>query len=169
MNNKTKTWVWVGLIILLLVVWLVLNHQTKPVSKSVSQPAKGVASQKVSSTPTSTPTMSQVASVPAAQVPPGMPANLPWEKGATVLQNFTVKDPATGKTQSTRAYVSSKSLDSNFAAYQAYLKKNGWTVVSSIDQPAIKNVSATKSGARLDIIIAKNSQGQVIVNVTYLD
>jgi galactitol-specific phosphotransferase system IIB component len=107
--------------------------------------------------------------VPSAEVPQGLPDNIPWESDATVLQNFTAKDSATGKTQSTRVYVSSKTLDANFTIYQKYLQDNGWTVNSTVNQPAVKNLSATKSGARLDITIAKNAQGQVSVNVSYLD
>jgi hypothetical protein len=107
--------------------------------------------------------------VPSADVPQGLPNNIPWESGAAVLQNFTAKDPSTGKTQSTRVYVSGKTLDANFSIYQKYLQDNGWTVSSTVNQPAVKNLSATKSGARLDITIAKNAQGQVTVNVSYLD
>lgn len=106
-----------------------------------------------------------------------MPANLPFETGAQILQNFEVTDPATGKTQSTRVYVSKKTIEADYASYQKYLKDNSWTVVSSIDQPTIKNLSATKDAARLDsprqarldITFAKDPNGQVTVNVSYVD
>lgn len=110
-----------------------------------------------------------VSPVPSAEVPQGLPDSIPWESGATILQNFTTKDSATGKTQSTRVYVSSKTLDANFTIYQKYLQDNGWTINTSVNQPAVKNLSAAKSGARLDITIAKNIQGKTTVNVSYLD
>lgn len=156
---------WMPLLILVLLAIIVVAAKVLPKRQAVTNnPAQPSAAAKAPA-----PSMPQVVVVPVAQVPPGLPNNLPWEKGAVVLQNFTVKDPVTGKTQSTRVYVSAKTLDNNFTIYQNYLQQNGWTVVSSINQPTVKNLSAAKAGARLDITIAKDSKGRITVNVSYVD
>ena len=113
--------------------------------------------------------MPKVTAVPGAQVPAGLPDNLPWEKGAAILQNFTATDPATGNVQATRVYQSAKTPDDNFTVYQKYLKDNGWTVSSSINQPNIKNLSAAKASAHLDITITKTPDNKVTVNVSFVD
>ena len=162
-KNKSLIWI-VGLVILLLVVLILAKVLPKKPSAPNSASKPSASSQ--AETP---PPMPQVSSIPSAQVPQGMPAGLPWEKGAAVLQNFTAKDPATGKTQSTRVYVSAKTLDENLTVYQKYLQANGWIVVSAVNQPTIKNLFATKASAHLDITIAKTPDNKVTVKVDYVD
>jgi hypothetical protein len=106
--------------------------------------------------------------VSSSQVPSGLPANIPWEQGVQIIQNFTSKDPSTGKTQSTRIYVSGKTLAQNFSIYQKYLSDNGWTLTNSVDQPTIKNLDASKGSVRLDITIAQGDKKQVTVNVSII-
>ena len=158
--------IWIPLLVLVLLVVAVVG--AKFVYKK--QPAAQSGQPKTESQQPSTgPSSVAVNPVPSAEVPQGLPDNIPWESDAAVLQNFTAKDSATGKTQSTRVYVSSKTLDANFVIYQKYLQDNGWTVNSTVNQAAVKNLSATKSGARLDITLAKGSDGKITVNVSYLD
>ncbi len=157
---------WAPLLILVLLVIITVAAKVLPKRQAVPNSASKPSASSQAQTP---PPMPQVAAVPPAKVPPGLPANLPWEKGATILQNFTAKDPVSGKTQSTREYVSAKSLDDNFSVYQKYLKDNGWTVVSGISQPTIKNLSAAKAGARLDVTISKTPDNKVTVIVSYVD
>jgi hypothetical protein len=158
--------IWIPLLVLVLLVIVAVGakflYKKQPAAQS-GQP-KAVSQQ----APTGAAAVA-ISSVPSTEMPQGLPNNIPWESGAAVLQNFTAKDPATGKTQSTRVYVSKKTLDANFTIYQKYLQDNGWTVNTTVNKTDVKNLSATKSGARLDITIAKNTQGQVSVNVSYLD
>lgn len=153
----------VALIIILVLIWVSgrLAHKRNPAGQ---QPAQ--ENNKATSTVAAMPDLQ---SVPANNVPAGFPSGIPWEKNAAVLQNFTAKDPQTGKTQSTRVYISGKTMDENFAIYQKYLQNGGWIISSSIDQPAVKNLDAGKDGARFDITIAKDSKGEVTVNVSYVD
>jgi hypothetical protein len=165
------------LIILLVVVLLIIIVIILPKSKTVNN-NKPAQKQTVATTPekaaidaigkASAPSFAPMTAIPPAQVPQAMPKNLPFETGAKILQNFEIKDPS-GKTQSTRSYVSQKTIDDNYAIYQKYIKDNAWTVVSGLSQPTVKNIDATKASARLDITISQNPAGQVTVNVTYVN
>lgn len=156
-------------LIILLVVVLVIIILILPRQWGVKKPAPGAANQTATTTDQTTRPFVPVTTVAPTQVPKAMPANLPFETGVQILQNFEITDPATGKTQSTRVYVSKKTIEADYASYQKYLKDNSWTITSGIDQPTIKNLSATKDAARLDITFAKDPNGQVTVNVSYVD
>ena len=110
----------------------------------------------------------EVTAIDPTKLPQGLPSDLPMESGAQVLQNFEAKDPVSGKTQASRAYVSKKTLDEVFASYQSYLQKNGWSVQSTINQPGLKNISALKDNTRLSVTIAKDAEGRNTVNVGYV-
>jgi hypothetical protein len=160
------------LIILLVVVLLIIIVILPRPRVSKNQPAPVTSSDKnavATDTKGGILPFAPVTAVPPSQIPKALPANLPFEQGAQILQNFEVKDPSTGKTQSTRVYVSKKTLSGSFAIYQNYLKDNGWTITSSIDQAAVKNLAATKDSARLDITIAADPSGKNTVNVSYVN
>jgi hypothetical protein len=160
-KRQTVLFIILGIVVVLaLVVWLVVA------SKKAAVPASNSVADKTQTQVPKTPTIVPVA---ADVVPQGLPANLPWENGALITQNFTGKDPVTGKTQSTRIYNSAKTLDANFAQYQKYLQDNGWTINSSINQPDVKNLNSVKGDTRLVITMAKDPTGQVVVSVSYVD
>jgi len=117
---------------------------------------------------TAVPAFVSVATIPDAQVPKGFPSDFPFENGVKVLQNSEIKDPVTRKTQSTRAFVSQKTVGDNWSLYRGYIKSNGWSVISSTDQPAIKNFHATKGGAVLDVTVAKDQSGQATITAVYV-
>jgi uncharacterized iron-regulated membrane protein len=163
---KNKKYLVVILLVVLLIVVLALAWKYSKQNAGVnSNPVgnPGAQTPKQQSQP-----MVGVSTVPSAQIPPSMPANLPFETNAKILNNFTVKDPTTGKTQSTRTYVSQKTIDENFAIYQKYLQDNGWTVTSSLDKSTVKNLNATKASANLSIVLGQDSKGQVSVMVSYV-
>jgi hypothetical protein len=164
-----KKYLIILLLVVLVIIILILPKQWATKKLPASQPANKTATTTEAGVKANVPSLVPVTTLAPAQVPKAMPSNLPFEKGAQILQNFEIKDPTTGKTQSTRAYISGKTIDQNFTLYQKYLKDNGWTVTSSLSQPAINNLSATKAGARLDITIAKDAKGQVTVSVSYVN
>jgi len=159
---KNKKYLAVILLVILLVVVLALAWKY-PKQNSGVNTNPGEQTTKQQSQP-----MVGVSAVPPAQIPPGMPSNLPFEANAKILNNFTIKDPTTGKTQSTRAYASQKTIDENFAVYQKYLQDNGWTITNSLDKPTVKNLNASKASANFSIVIGKDSKGQVSVMVSYI-
>ena len=158
MKSKNLVAILVVVLLIIVVVYVVAIKQKKPVTNNTPPPADQQQPQSYS------PNI-----IPNSELPKGLPSSLPLEQGATVLQNFDLKDPATGKTQSTRIYVSKKTVDENWAVYQKYAADNGFAITSMVDQPAIKSFDAEKSGARLNVIIAKDSKGQVTVSVNYIE
>ncbi|MCL5666265.1 MAG: hypothetical protein M1383_00615 [Patescibacteria group bacterium] len=104
-----------------------------------------------------------------AKLPANMPANLPWEKNAEILQNYEVTNPVTGQRQSTRVYVSKKTLAENLSVYKKYLESNGWAQTAPpMDTDNLKALSADKNGGHLDIIISYNTTTkQNTVNVSF--
>lgn len=90
--------------------------------------------------------------VDVAKLPERFPSDVPLEAGAEVTSNYTAVN-AKGLYQSTREFVSKKTLAENFALYQSALKQAGWTITQSIDDAAQKVILATKSGSSLTIRI----------------
>lgn len=97
--------------------------------------------------------------VPETQLPEKFPINLPLEDGAVITQNYnaTAED---GRFQATRAFETKKSLVENLNLYSKYLKANGWTIDSTVDQPTYKVVSGSKGIQALQISISENAVNQ---------
>lgn len=75
-------------------------------------------------------------------VPERFPANFPLEKGADVRSNYTAQ--TANSFQSSRAFSSKKTVAENYFLYSAFLKKDGWKILSSIDHPDSKFLYAQK-------------------------
>ena len=102
----------------------------------------------------------------SSQLPELMPADMPMEQGAAVVQNYnaTAND---GRQQATRTFETAQTLDANFKTYTDYAKNNGWTLGTGVDQKNIKVVTATKGDLSLVVTISQNSGTQVrSVNIT---
>ncbi|MDR3643033.1 MAG: hypothetical protein P4L74_05410 [Candidatus Doudnabacteria bacterium] len=156
-NNKYLVY---GVVIVVLIIIAAVLARQKPMSVVTNQSPAGSQQQ-----PKTEITLLSTSTAPSA----ALPLDIPWEAGATVIQNVTSKDPSTGKTQYTRVYISSKTLDQNFSIYQTYMSQGGWTITSTLDRPTVKNLNATKPGVRLNVTIAPNQKGQVQVNVSYVE
>lgn len=110
----------------------------------------------------------EITQVPDNQLPQGLPKSLPLEPGAEILENSTIRQPGSGKTQATRVYVSGKTSEQNYSLFEKYLKDNGWQVLSSANYAETKSFSATKGTARLDIIVGSNPDGKITVRISHL-
>ena len=96
----------------------------------------------------------------AKQTPDNIPADLPQETGAKVIQNYN------GKTEdsrvfSKRTYETAKSLADNYSIFQKYFTSHGWQIISHLDLPATKSLTAAKNGAQLQINMTENSVTKV--------
>ena len=109
-----------------------------------------------------------VVQVPTTQLPKGLPSDLPIEKSATVISNVQFATPD-GKTQYTRSYYSSRTLDDNYTVFKNYLDKNGWTINSAVNTEAVKTLDATKGNNRLSITIGKDPANKVTVSVSFVE
>lgn len=94
----------------------------------------------------------QTRSVDSAKLPANLPADLPLEKDARIVGNHEVADAESGTVQSDRSYATRKTLAENFTIYKSYLDKNGWEILTILDQPDYKMLSAKDAVGRLDIM-----------------
>ena len=153
MAKNKKYYTPLGIILALIVILaIVLSIKTKESSQSGQQTQRERAL--------------GIKTLPTDQIPPGLPGNLPLEPKAQVLQNAELN--STSSSQSIRVYVSSQSIDQDFSSYQAYFSQNGWTLNTreTINLPNLKKLLATKDTQTMEVTIAKDSKGQVTVNVT---
>jgi hypothetical protein len=90
--------------------------------------------------------------VAITKLPDKFPADLPMEKEAKVLQNYT-STTAAGGYQATREFETKKTLAENVKIYTDYLKKSGWTMGTGIDKTDFKVVSATKEDLSLQVTV----------------
>ncbi|MBL8030206.1 MAG: hypothetical protein JNN11_03085 [Candidatus Doudnabacteria bacterium] len=105
--------------------------------------------------------------VPAQTLPEGFVVGFPLEANAVVLNN-TSANTAVGL-QSSRMFVSKKSVEENYKIYSDYLTKNKWKVLASVNDTSLKSISAeSPKRERLDLAISKNSvSGQVQVDIVF--
>lgn len=89
------------------------------------------------------------------------------ESGAKIVQNYNATTN-TGLFQATRVFETSKSLDENLKIYSDFINKNGWKLISSLNQANIKALAAQKNKGNLQITLSENTQTKVkTVSITY--
>jgi hypothetical protein len=105
---------------------------------------------------------------PVEKLPEGFVAGFPLEKDAIVVSNYSAKT-ASGL-QSSRRFVSKKTLDENYKIYNDYFTKNKWTILTSVDTPAFKSISA-ESPAKITATISvstNSATNNVEVDIGFL-
>ena len=108
--------------------------------------------------------------VDTKNLPEALPSDLPLEAEAEVKENSVVSSPdKPGVTQYTRKYTSQKSLDENYEIYKDYLQKNGWNILTSIEEDGLRSLIAANAdnSKQMFVTISENSlTGEVTVDVT---
>lgn len=79
--------------------------------------------------------------VPTAELPKNFPANLPLAKASVVVHNFETTNDQ-GATQSVRKWESIETPDHVKATYAEFFAKNGWEIVTQVDQPTLHILAA---------------------------
>ncbi len=74
-------------------------------------------------------------------IPFGFPQNFPFEKNVVILKNMKVQAPD-GRTQITYEFITQKPLEENFNLYNNYFKNSAWILISVLDEPQYKIISA---------------------------
>ncbi len=106
--------------------------------------------------------------VDSTQLPDRFPANFPLEKNVPINANYTAQ--AEGAFQSTRQFISKKTLAENYKLYSDYLKKDGWKIEATLDQEMVKSIFATKGRASVTVTMAQNtttSESTVDISFVY--
>lgn len=104
------------------------------------------------------------------KLPEKFPATLPIEEGAKITQNYnaTAND---GRYQATRAFETSKTLAENYTLYNNWLKSNGYTISSTVDEDVYKMVSGTKDKQTVQVSVSENTASKtktVTISLTQL-
>ena len=93
--------------------------------------------------------------VPESQLPNKLPANIPVEAGAEVVDNYNAQS-SDGRYQATRTFETKQTLAANLKLYSDYLKNNGWTLQAVTDKQTYKMVVGAKGNQILQISIDEN-------------
>jgi len=100
-----------------------------------------------------------------AKLPDQFPADLPFEAGAQVTQNYTATTPA-GKFQSTRVLTTAKTLDQNLKLWTDYFNNHGYKLENTLNQPSIKAVAAAKGSIQVSATFSQSQDGKRTIDVT---
>ena len=95
--------------------------------------------------------------VPTNKLPDGFPADIPLEAGASITQNYNAE--GTGLVQATRVWTTQQTLDASFLVYTKFFNnaKNGWKVLTTLNQPQLKSISVSKGDVQVIVTINQNS------------
>jgi hypothetical protein len=135
-NQKLKN------IALIIVVLVILSAIAALVASKVMKPGTDKTDTK--------PLEVSKTSVPTDKIPGSLPADLPIEKNAKVLQNFSAT-VSNGANQSTRSYETQKSLAENLKIYSDFLKSKGWDITATVDKQSYKMVAARKGNDSMQV------------------
>jgi hypothetical protein len=105
---------------------------------------------------------------PVGQLVPGFPPSLILDSAAQVNNSYSI-NYSTSTNQYTAEWVSSSTIASLYAKYQAYAAANGWTITNSADYPTLKGLYATdaSSSAAMNVIITTQGTGSK-VTISYV-
>jgi len=146
LQSKKIVWVFavIGIIIVALaIVMVIINRQmAKPTTTKTN--TKTAAELKVDRQ-----------EVPPATLPENFPTDIPLEKDAKVIQNYTATTN-NGGFQSTREFETKKTLAESYRIYKAYFQQNGWQLSGGVDDTYVKVVSANKGNLTATVTMDYN-------------
>ncbi len=93
-----------------------------------------------------------------AELPNGFPVNLPLLKASVVVHNFEVMGDD-GVKQSVRKWQSTETVTHAKAAYTEYFAKNGWEIVTNVDQPTVQLLGAKRDKQFMSVSIHSSPSG----------
>jgi hypothetical protein len=108
----------------------------------------------------------EIRTVDATKLPERFPTDIPLEAGATTTYNYNAVN-ANGEYQSSREFISKKSVAQNFSFYQTALKNAGWSITAAVNDTANRQeiIFATKGLNSLNVrIYVKGGQVRVSIN-----
>lgn len=88
-------------------------------------------------------------------VPADFPTNIPLEKGVTVEQSYSLN--YVGQKQLTIVFLSAKTVKENYALYESFLAKEGWTVSNKYESSKLSSLYGTKESNEMNVTISEKS------------
>jgi hypothetical protein len=152
MNDPKKTWVWVGVAVVIIAagVWVfsLVNPGTQSSApQGTSNPVPVYA--------------------PQGQLIPEFPKNLILDNNAVISGSYSIGYASTTN-QYTAQYDSSSTVSALFKEYQSFLPQNGWTINGTLtSSPYYDLIAASQSNSQLQVLINTQTAGSQVV-ITYL-
>jgi hypothetical protein len=148
MHKKLVTIVFIVVFFLGIFVFLFVN-------KDNYFPHKEIKEVKVTKVVTATSSVARVSvQVPGPaktsfgqKLPNGFPTSIPVPQGIDLSQSYSLdySNASSSKSQLTVVFGSKKTVKENYNSYSAFLKKDGWNIVSVNASTTISSLYATKS------------------------
>ncbi len=108
-----------------------------------------------------------ISNVKAEILPDRFPANFPLEKDVPINANYNAE--TNGSFQSTRQFISQKTLVANYNLYTDFLKKDGWTIGSTLNTDDLKVIFAQKNRSSVTVTINRNSlSGENTIDISFV-
>ncbi len=97
-----------------------------------------------------------------------LPTDLPLIQEATLDQSYRLDYP--DQKQSTGVFLSEKTVKENYALYEAFLNKEGWTIINNYESDTLSALYALKENDALNITISRTEgdapkQSEVSVSI----
>lgn len=109
----------------------------------------------------------QKTNIDFSKLPAKFPTNIPIETGAKTTQNYNATTPA-GLFQATRTFETKQTLAANLTLYTDFLKKDGWKIKGTTDNPTYKMVMGAKGKQSLLITINEMQTTKIkTVSISY--
>lgn len=89
------------------------------------------------------------------ETPADFPTNIPLEKGVTVEQSYSLN--YVGQKQLTIVFLSAKTVKENYALYESFLAKEGWTVSNAYESSKLSSLYGTKESNEMNVTISEKS------------
>lgn len=97
-------------------------------------------------------------------IPPGFPVTIPLENKAGFSESY-IKEYQK-KTERNIVFPSQKTVAENYALYEKFFKKDGWTLVSQKQGKNFSFLYCTKGNTKLDVTIANQNSTTTKVSKT---
>lgn len=85
------------------------------------------------------------------------PKDFPFEKNASVTENYIATNSLNTNNQTTRSFETSKSLNENYALYNKYFLDNNWDIQSSQGADNFQTIVAKKDGLVIQVSVTENT------------
>jgi len=159
MENKTKTEALVLIAIILIAtagfgIYIFQKNKkvvTVPPTQNIEQPV--VKENIVTESQPQEPQKTEF----GTEMPTDFPSNIPVEKGAEVQQSYGLNYDS--QKQLSIVFLSTKTVEENFALYKDFLEKQNWNIYNKYESPEISSLYGygTKESNEINVTISENT------------
>ncbi|MDE2312370.1 MAG: hypothetical protein KGJ93_04780 [Patescibacteria group bacterium] len=164
-SSKSHRGVWLIVALVVVLVAALVVAAVKKSKKSTAPQPQPQTQAKQNPEPPPRPVTRKDLTIEQAKT--ALPADWPWETGSQISQSKEFTDAGTGKTLVNVVYASVKTLADNSTLFKNYLIQGGWSITANKADTNSASIDANKADSLLSILINKDKQGNVSINVSY--